>query len=165
MKPPWSLWALSLVVRPTVAPRCLNEGNLLLLRLSFLFCLAGTMHYTHQSYSCLQSVYQWELSENQQKTFSKIKYIKKEPNDMGGVQSSQVLQPCGGHPQMRGWSQWQRFSPGSKRSKPHLRLPSLGVQFWETPRTSGFEGQKSWKTQSLHTWRAHTKSHTLQVLA
>ena len=45
MKPPWSLWALSLVVRLTVAPPCLNKGNLLLLRLSFLFCLARTMPY------------------------------------------------------------------------------------------------------------------------
>ena len=37
----WSLpdpsLALSLVVRPTVAPPCLNKGNLLLLRSSFLF--------------------------------------------------------------------------------------------------------------------------------
>ena len=45
MKPPWSLSVLSLVVRPTVAPPCLNEGNLLLLRSSFLFCLAGTVPY------------------------------------------------------------------------------------------------------------------------
>ena len=48
MKPPWSLSVLSLVVRPTVAPPCLNKGNLLLLRSSFLFCLAGTMPYTVQ---------------------------------------------------------------------------------------------------------------------
>ena len=47
MKPPWSLLALSLVVRPTVAPPCLNKGNLLLLRLSFLFCLARTMPYRY----------------------------------------------------------------------------------------------------------------------
>ena len=47
MKPPWSLSALSLVVRPTVAPPCLNKGNLLLLRSSFLFGLAGTMPYSH----------------------------------------------------------------------------------------------------------------------
>ena len=46
MKPPWSLSALSLVVRPTVAHPCLNKGTLLLLRSSFLFCLAGTMPYT-----------------------------------------------------------------------------------------------------------------------
>ena len=45
MKPPWSLSALSLVIRPTVTPPCLNKGNLLLLRSSFLFCLAGTMPY------------------------------------------------------------------------------------------------------------------------
>ena len=45
MKPPWSLSALILVVRPTVAPPCLNKGKLLLLRSSFLFCLAGTMPY------------------------------------------------------------------------------------------------------------------------
>ena len=30
MEPPWSLSILSLVVRPTVAPPCLNKGNLLL---------------------------------------------------------------------------------------------------------------------------------------
>ena len=46
MKPPWSLSALSLVLRPTVAPPCLNKGNLLLLRSSFLFCLTRTMPYT-----------------------------------------------------------------------------------------------------------------------
>ena len=34
MEPPWSL---SLVFRPTVTPPCLNKGNLLLLRWSFLF--------------------------------------------------------------------------------------------------------------------------------
>ena len=45
MRPPWSLLALSLVVRPTVAPPCMNEGNLLLLRSSFLSCLAGTVPY------------------------------------------------------------------------------------------------------------------------
>ena len=37
MEPPWSLSALSLVLRPTVAPPCLNKGNLPLLRSSFLF--------------------------------------------------------------------------------------------------------------------------------
>ena len=37
MEPPWSLSALCLVVRPTVAPPCLNKDNLLLLRSSFLF--------------------------------------------------------------------------------------------------------------------------------
>ena len=37
MEPPWSLSALSLVLRPTVAPPCLNKGNLLLLRSSFFF--------------------------------------------------------------------------------------------------------------------------------
>ena len=37
MEPPWFLSVLSLVVRPTVAPPCLNKGNLLLLRSSFLF--------------------------------------------------------------------------------------------------------------------------------
>ena len=37
MEPPWSLSELSLVVRPTVAPPCLNKGNLHLLRSSFLF--------------------------------------------------------------------------------------------------------------------------------
>ena len=37
IEPPWSLSTLSLVVRPTVAPPCLNKGNLLLLRSSFLF--------------------------------------------------------------------------------------------------------------------------------
>ena len=46
MKPPWSLSVLSLVVRQTVAPLCLNKGNLLLLRSSFLFCLAQTISYT-----------------------------------------------------------------------------------------------------------------------
>ena len=46
MKPPWSLSALSLVVTPTVAPPCLNKGNLLLLRSSFLFCLAWKVPYT-----------------------------------------------------------------------------------------------------------------------
>ena len=46
MKPPWSLSALSLVVSPTVAPPCLNKGNLLLLRSSFLFCLARTVPYS-----------------------------------------------------------------------------------------------------------------------
>ena len=46
MKPPQSLSALSLVVRSTVAPPCLNKGTLLLLRSSFLFCLARTMPYT-----------------------------------------------------------------------------------------------------------------------
>ena len=46
MKPPWSLLVLSLVVRQTVTPPCLNKGNLLLLRSSFLFCLAGTMPYS-----------------------------------------------------------------------------------------------------------------------
>ena len=45
MKPPCSLSALSLVVRLTVAPPCLNKGNLLLLRSSFLFCLGRTMPY------------------------------------------------------------------------------------------------------------------------
>ena len=45
-----SVWSLPdpfrrLVVRPTVAPPCLNKGNLLLSRSSFLFCLAGTMPY------------------------------------------------------------------------------------------------------------------------
>ena len=39
MEPPWSLLALSLVIRPTVTPPYLNKGNLLLLRSSFLFCL------------------------------------------------------------------------------------------------------------------------------
>lgn len=50
---------------------------------------------------------------------------------------------------MRGWSQWQRFFPGSKWSKLHLRLPSLGIQYWEeTPRASGFKGQQSlWKEE------------------
>ena len=43
--PQTSLLALSPVVRPTVAPPCLNKGNLLLLRSSFLFCLAGTVPY------------------------------------------------------------------------------------------------------------------------
>ena len=52
MKPPWSLSALSLVIRPTVAPPCLNKGNLLLLRSSFLFCLAQTMPYTSHLYLC-----------------------------------------------------------------------------------------------------------------
>ena len=45
MEPPSSLLVLSLVIRLTVAPPCLNKGNLLLLRSSFLFCLAGTMPY------------------------------------------------------------------------------------------------------------------------
>ena len=45
MKPPWSLSALSLVVRPAVTPPCLNKSNLLLLRSSFLFCLARTIPY------------------------------------------------------------------------------------------------------------------------
>ena len=45
MEPPWSLSALSLVFRPTVAPPCLNKGNLLLLR-SFPFsALAWTIPY------------------------------------------------------------------------------------------------------------------------
>ena len=46
MKPPSSVSALSLVVRLTVTPPCLNKGNLLLLRLSFLFCLARTVPYS-----------------------------------------------------------------------------------------------------------------------
>ena len=46
MEPPWSLSALSVIIRPNVAPPCLNKGNLLLLRLSFLFCLARTIPYT-----------------------------------------------------------------------------------------------------------------------
>ena len=37
VEPPWSLPVLSLVLRPTVTPPCLNKGNLLLLRSSFLF--------------------------------------------------------------------------------------------------------------------------------
>ena len=45
MKPPGSLWALILVLRRTVGPPCLNKGGLLLLRSSFLFCLAGTVRY------------------------------------------------------------------------------------------------------------------------
>ena len=39
MEPPWSLSGLSLLVRPTVFPPCLNKGNLLPLRSSLLFCL------------------------------------------------------------------------------------------------------------------------------
>ena len=39
MAPPCSLSVLSLVIRPTVAPPCLNKGNLLPLRSSLLFCL------------------------------------------------------------------------------------------------------------------------------
>ena len=37
MEPPWSLSVLSLVLKLTVAPPCLNKGNRLLLRSSFLF--------------------------------------------------------------------------------------------------------------------------------
>ena len=46
MELPWSLLVLSLVVRLTVALPCLNKGNLLLLRSSFLFCLGPnyTLH-------------------------------------------------------------------------------------------------------------------------
>lgn len=69
---------------------------------------------------------------------------------MGGVQPSQDLHPWEGHPQMRGWSPWQRFSPGSKWSKLHLRLASLGVQYWEeAPRASGFKGQQSLRKEEL----------------
>ena len=59
MKPPWSLSGLSLVVRPTVAPPCLNKGNLLLLRWSFLFCLAGTMPYS--CHALLQGIFLGDL--------------------------------------------------------------------------------------------------------
>ena len=43
MEPPWSLSALSLVVRPTVTPPCLNKGNLLLLK---VFPLSGSAQTT-----------------------------------------------------------------------------------------------------------------------
>ena len=46
MEPPWSLSALSLVIRPTVAPPCLNKRNLLLLRLSFLFLPQPELYFT-----------------------------------------------------------------------------------------------------------------------
>ena len=48
MEPPWSLSALSLVIRPTVAPPCLNKGYLLPLRSSLLFCLGPNYTYTLQ---------------------------------------------------------------------------------------------------------------------
>ena len=53
MEPPWSLSALSLVIRPTVAPPCLNKGNLLLLRSSFLFLPRPELYLTtHSSEMC-----------------------------------------------------------------------------------------------------------------
>ena len=44
MEPHWSLSVLSLVIRPTVSPPCLNKGNLLLLRPSLLFLPRPELH-------------------------------------------------------------------------------------------------------------------------
>ena len=50
MEPPWSLSMLSLVVRPTVAPPCLNKGNGLLLRSSFLFLPQPRLYLTWRAH-------------------------------------------------------------------------------------------------------------------
>ena len=57
MEPPGSLSALSLVVSPTVAPPCLNKGNLLLLRSSFLFLPRPELYLTSGPWraGCAQS--------------------------------------------------------------------------------------------------------------
>ena len=60
MKLPCSLSALSLVIRLTIAPPCLNKGNLLLLRSSFFFCLSGTVPYKY----AILLIYYWIVFAN-----------------------------------------------------------------------------------------------------
>ena len=76
MEPPWSLSALSLVIRPTVAPPCLNKGNLLLLKSSFLFFLFGPNYTLHAGIRQLKETHKTVLKYDgkQQLNFSiKIK--------------------------------------------------------------------------------------------
>ena len=93
MKPLWSLSALSLV-----APPCLNKCNLLLLRSSFLFCLAGTVPYI--------------LHKGSPSNFEVGSHRGSDGKKSAAVQEIQVWSLAGKIPWRREWQPTLVFLPG-----------------------------------------------------
>lgn len=86
-------------------------------------------------HSWSQGDYRWERPGGEQKRSPKTK-DRRNHNETGGGQSCGLVKShiprrrgAGGDPQPGGSLQWQRFSPESKGSEPHIRLPSPGVLY------------------------------------